>query len=400
LFNDFNLQAAYQSCISSSAITTTIHMDGALLAANDPLKQMIDTKVQELQTQAFNLVKSEIFDWQPTPDAPVSAHRGLIGSVFGGAASVSLKANYQRRSSSHTWKFRIDTTTAIMDTVSGTLAVVDIGEYFKKLQVAATNSVNWSERLPDGTDLRDPIVSAQVEIAYLDYSHPLGPDNKPNPQYRGSGFHYTVAQKDPNKAAALAQWTADNPRDIINIDFLKLDQTVPGWPADQVMVRKTIVYNPDDPRVELSSNQSIVVRESVTKDHAPVITPDEVGYVFVKFMLDRMLPKDNITVTLTCTIGRRTDTLTITRANQKNIMWEIFSDKYMNETEFTYTTQVEIVGPDFTDPPVQYQSPGPIEVSLPAGRIKYINPLKIVLPAPASAADAERANAYIKAYEN
>ena len=119
------------------------------------------------------------------------------------------------------------------------------------------------------------------------------------------------------------------------------------------MLRKTIIYNPDDPRVDLSSNQSIVIREAPSKGHAPVITPDEVGYVFVKFMLDRTLPKDNITITLTATIGRRTDTLTITKANQKNILWEIFSDKYLNETQFTYTVQVEVAGPGFTDAPVQ-----------------------------------------------
>jgi hypothetical protein len=410
---EVSLQGNYQNCVTSGAIKTIIKMDGAVLAADDQLKKMIDTQVEEMQKRAFDLVKSEIFDWQPQPDAPATAHRGLLGSIFGGAA-VSLKANYQRRGIHLTQDFRIDTTTAIMDTVSGDLndlepaiktnldkyfAEVDIGEFFKKLQVAATNNVNWSEKLADGTVLADPITSVQVEVGYPDYNTPLGPDNKPNAQYRASGFHYTVAQKDPNKAAALAQWTADNPHDIINIDFLKLDKTVPGWPADQVMLRKTIVYNPDDPRVDLSSNQSIVVREAPSKGHAPVITPDEVGYVFVKFMLDRTLPKDNITITLTTTIGRRTDTLTITKANQKNILWEIFSDKYLNETQFTYTVQVEVAGPGFTDAPVQYQTPKPVTVNLPAGRIKYVNPLKIVLPSPANQTDVDLANSYIKAYQ-
>jgi hypothetical protein len=413
-FTDVSLQANYQKCVTSGAISTVIHMNGVPLTPDDPLKKMIDTQLEEMQKQAFELVKSEVFDWQPQPDAPASAHRGLIGGLFGGA-SVSMKANFQRHTTNITSHFTIDSTTAVLDTVSGDLndlepaikanldkyfAEVDVGDAFKKLQVAVTNNVNWSEKLADGTVLADPILSAQVEVGYPDFNTPLGPDNKPNPQYRGSGFHYTVAQKDPNKANALAQWTAGNGSDIINIDFLKLDKTVPGWPADQVMLRKTIVYNPDDPRVDLSSNESIVVRETVSKDHTPMITPDEVGYVFVKFMLDRTLPKDNITITLTMTIGNRTDTLTITRANQKNILWEIFSDKYMKETQFTYTVQVEVAGPGFTDLPVQYQSAKPVTVPLAAGRIKYVNPLKLSLPSPASQADADLANSYIKAFSD
>jgi len=94
------------------------------------------------------------------------------------------------------------------------------------------------------------------------------------------------------------------------------------------------------------------------------------------------------------------DTLTITRSNQKNILWEIFSDKYMKETQFTYTVQVEVAGPGFTDPPVQYQTAKPVTVALPAGRIKYLNPLKISLPSPASQADTDLANSYIKAFSD
>jgi hypothetical protein len=414
LFGSADLSANYQSCVTSGAIKTIIHMDGAVLSGDDQLKKMIDTQVEQMQTNAFNLVKSEIFDWQPKPDAPAEANKGLLGSIFGGAG-VSVKASYQKRGIHLSQDFRIDTTTAILDTVSGDLsdlesaikanldkyfAIVDIGEFFKKLQVAATNNVNWQEKLSDGTVLGDPIQSIQIEVGYPDFDTPLGTDNKANPQYRASGFHYTVAQKDPSKAGALAIWTADNPRDIINIDFMKLGNGLPGWDVDQVKLRKTIVYNPDDPRVDLSTNQSTVVREIVTKDHAPVVTPDEVGYVFVRFMLDRMLPKDNVTVTLACTIGGRSDTITITRGSQKNIIWEIFSDKFVNEKSFTYTTQVEITGPDFTDTPVQYQSHEPVTVPLPAGRIKYLNPLKVVLPPPASQADTDTANAYIKAFVN
>jgi hypothetical protein len=414
LFGSADLSANYQSCVTSGAIKTIIHMDGAVLAADDQLKKMIDTQVEQMQTNAFNLVKSEIFDWQPKPDAPAEANKGILGSVFGGAG-VSVKANYQKRGIHLTQDFRIDTTTAIMDTVSGDLndleaaikanldkyfAIVDIGEFFKKLQVAATTSVSWGEKLSDGTDLSDPIKSIQLEVGYPDFDKPLSADNNANPQYRASGFHYTVGQKDASKANALAIWTADNPRDIINIDFMKLDKALPNWDVDLVQLRKTIVYNPDDPRVDLSTSGSTVVREGPSKDHAPIITPDEVGYVFVRFMLDRTLPKDNVTITLTCTLGRRTDTITITRATQKNILWEIFSDKYVNETSFKYTAQVEITGPNFTDNPVQYGTPQAVTVPLPAGRIKYVNPLKIVLPPPESAADTATANEYIKAFVN
>lgn len=410
---DASLQANYQSCLTSGAIKTTIKMDGAVLAADSELKKMIDSQVETMQKNAFDLVKSEIFDWQPKPDAPAEAKKGILGGLFSGAA-VSMKANYQARGLHSKQDFRIDSTTAINSRVSGDLsdlepaikanlakyfAEADIGEFFKKVQVAATNNVNWSEKLADGTDLADPIVAVQIEVGYPDYSTPLGPDGKPNPQFRGSGFHYTVAQKNANGPAMLAEWTKDNPADIINIDFLKLDQTVPGWPADQVRLRKTLVYNADDPRVDLIGNTTTVVRESDVKGHAPRITPDEVGYIFIRFMLDRVLPKDNITLTIACTIGARTDTLTVTRANQKNIIWELFSDKYFNETQVKIGIQVEITGPDFTDEPVQYSSQ-PFVLPVAAGRIKYLNPLKIVLPSPANAADLAKANEYVRQYQN
>jgi hypothetical protein len=197
---DISLQANYQRCVTSGAIKTIIHMDGAVLSENDDLKKMIDTQVQTMQTNAFNLVKSEIFDWQPQPDAPAQANKGLLGSIFGGAA-VSLKANFQRRGIHLTQDFRIDTTTAIGDDVSGDLndlepaikanldkyfAVVDIGEFFKKLQVAATTNVNWSEKLSDGTDLSDPIQSVQIEVGYPDFSLELTERRSRNIAARGS----------------------------------------------------------------------------------------------------------------------------------------------------------------------------------------------------------------------
>jgi hypothetical protein len=274
------------------------------------------------------------------------------------------------------------------------LAIIDIGEFFKKLQVAGTSAVNFGEKLPDGTDLRDPIESVQLEVSYPDFSSP-GVDNQPpNLVTQAQGFHYTVGNKDANRGAELAVWTKDNQFDIVNIAFLRLDNPPKGWPADQVKLRKTIVFDGLDPRVELADGTSTVIIETVGAVHAPKLTVDEVGYVFVRFMLDRQLPP-NITLTLTATIGARTDTLTITQANQKNVLWEVFSDKYVNETAFTYSVAVEVVGPNFTDDAVSYQSPAPISVPLQTGRLKYLNPYKVALPTP-PADKVATINAYVK----
>jgi hypothetical protein len=178
---------------------------------------------------------------------------------------------------------------------------------------------------------------------------------------------------------------------------MRLDKPIKEWSPDQVKLRKTIVFNSDDPRVELASGGTTYVKEEISNEHAPVITPQEVGYVFVKFMLDRILPKDNITLSVACTVGSRTDTITITKANQKNAIWELFSDKYIGETSFKYQVQVEVAGPSFTDPPVQWQS-DTITAPLPTGRIKYINPFKLALPAP-PAGQVQTINKYIQGYQ-
>jgi len=407
--DSFSLAANYQNCVTSGAIKTIIKMAGADIP--DDLKKMIDQQVEEMQKRAFDLVKSEIFDWQPTADPPASGEKGLFSSIFGGT-NVSVKANYQKRSINLSQDFQIDTTVTKLDTVSGSLndlepaikanldkylALVDIGEYFQKIQLAATNNISWGEKLSDGTDLADPITSVQVQAAYVDYSQPLGPDGKPNLQTKAEGFHYTIGNKDPKRAGELAVWTKDNPRDVINIAFLRLDKAIPEWDSDQLLIRKTIVFNSSDPRVDLSNEASTFTREVVSKDHAPVINRDEVGYLFIKFALDRVLPKDNITVTLTCCIGNRTDTIVVNRSNQKNIIWEIFSDKYLDETSIHYDVQVEVSGPNFTDDPVQYGTPQPITLAIPTGRLKYINPLKVALPS-ASAQQIDKINEYIKAF--
>lgn len=402
-----DLSYNYQKCVTSGAIKTIIRMQGADVP--DDLKKMIEQQIQDMQTRAYDLVKKEIFDWTPTPDAPASTNRGPFSSIFGGT-SVSLKANHQRKGIHLTQDFQIDTTVSKLDTVSGDLsdlepaikanldkylAIVDIGESFKKIQLAVTNNVAWSEKLPDGTDLSDPITSVQVQASYPDLSNPLGSEGKPNLVTQAQGFHYTIGHKDPSRAGELAVWTKDNPNDVINIAFLRLDKPIPQWDPDQLRVRKTVVFNSSDPRVDLSGNVSTFTKEVTGKDHAPVITRDEVGYVFVRAALDRPLPANNISVTLNFSIGDRHDTLVVTQANQKNAIWEIFSDKYFDAKSFTYSVEVEVTGPNFTDDPVQY-STGPVSVPLPAGRIKYMNPLFVPLPKP-SAEQVEVINSYIKA---
>jgi len=405
-----SLSAAYSSLVTSGGITTDIKMDAGVLT--DEQKKWIQNNVDDMRKKAFDLVKQDIFDWDPSKgDTQASADRGWASSLFGGT-SVSLKANFQRRSIKYEDTIRLTETIAIDQTVSGDLndlmpavkadlhkylAIVDIGEWFKKLQVAGMCAVNFGEKLADGTDLRDPIVSVQLEAAYPDYDRPVLADGTPNLVTRGQGFHYTIAETDPTGVDKPAVWTADNAKDIVNISWLRLDKDVPGWPADQVRLRSTLVYDGNDPRLDLAGGGVTYTSEQDTARHAPILTAASVGYVFVHFTPDRMLPKDNVSLTLTCTIADRTDTLTITKANQRNVIWEIFSDKFIDADSFTYTLACEVVGPNFTDDPVQWDSGAPITVALPKGRTKYVNPLKLPLP-PVPAAKVATVNGYIRDY--
>jgi len=408
-FSSVNFQAAWSNTITSGAITTKMRINNAELP--DDLKKWITQYVQDMQTQAINIVKKDIFDWAPTDGGPAEAQGtggGIFSSIFGGA-SVSMKKNYQRKSIHQRFVLDLDTTISVDQSPSGDLsdlepavkanlgkylAIVDIGEYFKKIQVAATNSVNWDEKLPDGTSLADPLTAVMVSASYPDYSQPLGGDGKPNLKTLAQGFHYQIGST--NGQSGLAEWSANNPRDVVNISFLRLDTTVQNWPADQVQLKKTLVFDPNDPRVDLAGNKTTVEVTSVGNDHAPVIAPSEVGYVYTKFFV-RPLPP-NVTLTLTTTLGARNDTITITNANQKNIIWEIFSDKYVGETKFTYKLHVEVDGPDFTDDPIAYDSPAAVVVALPAGRVKWVNAVGLQLP-DAPADQKAKINDYIKRYK-
>jgi hypothetical protein len=408
LFSSASFAAAYANTVTSGAITTTMRMNTAEIPAD--LKTWIMTNVQQMQQQAMDLVKSEIFSWQPTDGGPAQASQGgaggLLSSLFGGA-SISMKATYQKKSVHVKQTLKLDTTIAVSDTKSGDLndlakaikgnvgkylAIVDIGEYFKKIQVAATNAINWNEKLPDGTVLSDPLTAVFVSASYPDYDQPLDANGKPNLKTLAQGLHYQTGQT--TSQFALAQWTANNPNDIVNISFLKLDNAPPAWPADQVTITKRLVFDANDPRVDLTTNPVVV--DSTGRDHSPVVTGQEAGYVYAKFIV-RPLPA-NVRLTLTLTLGPRTDTITVTNQNQKNVIWEIFSDKYFAQTQFTYSVAVEVDGPNFTDDPIQYALPQPITVSLPTGRVKYVNLVSLQLPEPPADKTAQ-INTYIRNYQ-
>jgi hypothetical protein len=195
----------------------------------------------------------------------------------------------------------------------------------------------------------------------------------------------------------LAMWNSTNPSDVINISFLRLDNPIPNWPSDQVHLRRTLVFDANDPRVDLASNQTTVVIEADTSDHTPVLTGQEVGYVFARFAC-RPIPAA-VTVTLTLKLGARTDTITLTGQNQTNALWEIFSDKYVGETSFTYSVSVQVQGPDWTDNPITYASAQPITVGLPPGRVKYVPLLMLQLPPVPDAATAATITDYIRRYQ-
>lgn len=408
LFESGSFSAAYSNCVTSGAISTVMKIDEAVIP--DDLKQMVLQQSQQMQQSAMNLVKSEIFDWQPTDGGPATAgSRGLLGDIFGGA-SVSMKASYQKRSLHVQQSFTLDTTMAKSDTKSGDLtdlepaikknvdkylAIVDIGKYFSKIQVAATSAINWNEKLPDGTNLSDPIVSAMIEVGYPDYNQPLDASGQPNLKTLAQGYHYVTGQSAAGQAG-LAQWNGTNPNDIVNIAFLRLDQQIKQWPANQVKVRKTLIFDGSDPRVDLSNDQTKIVVEQTGTDHTPSVNLDDVGYVFARFMC-RPLPAA-VTLTLNLALGPRKDVITITNQNQKNILWQIFSDKYFDQTSFSYTVQVQVQGPDFTDNPIQYQSAQPVKIDLPQGRVKYCPLLSLQLP-PAPADQIAQINDYIRKYQ-
>ncbi len=400
-FLQADLSANYQSCVTNGAISTVIQQNGTDVDAD--MKKLIEKTVSDMQDKAWNLVKTEIFDWQPKPDDPAKASTGACGG-----AAVSLKVNYQKHAVKFDEHFEINQTISKEDTVPGTLtelqpaikanldkylSIVDIGEYFKKIQVVASPNVDFGDS-PEA----DPISAVLVQVAFLDPDNPVGPDGKYRLVQAAEGFHYVPGKIDATAPVTLGRWSKDNPTDLINFSRLRVDQpSPPDWDKDQVKVTKTLVYKSDDPRVDLSNGKTTMVVEANTLEHNPVVGPEEVGYVYIKFFLDRPIKSPNITVTLTVQIGARTDTIVMTnddpKANPVGV-WQVWSDKYFNETMAKVRIDVEVAPPpsNFAGTAVTWSGVQAVPLNL--GRIKRIVPCKIVLP---TLADADK-NALVGQY--
>jgi hypothetical protein len=395
---DISAETAYSSCVTTGAITTHITENGAVL--DDATKKWVTDNVDAMKKMAMDLVKQEIFDWDPAKsDSKASASRGWFSEVFGGT-SVSLKSTHERKGVHLPQTLILDETIAVSHTVSGDLNdllpavranlgkylfIVDIGEFFQKVQVAAACKANFDEKTPDGTDLSDPIQAIQIEVGYPDFSTPVE-NGQPNLRMLTQGSHYVAGQTAPAGSVQPAIWTADNAKDFVNISFLRLDNPVPGWPADQVKVRRKVIFDGQDPRVNLSAaiaphDPAVAEIEELSTDHGPSLTANDVGYVFVRFMVHPPKLPPNVTVSITPAIGPDTyPPLSVTSENQKNVVWEVFSDKYVKETEFSYTMTVEVDGPNFTDEPVIYSTAAPVKVPVPAALTKYVRQLNAPLP--------------------
>ncbi len=385
-FVQADLSVNYQSCVQSGAITTIIN-DNSGVAADPDMKKLIDTEITNMQTQAWNMVKDLMFNWQPKPDAPATASTGACGG-----AAVSLKLNYQSNSGSLTDDLTLNETVTRMQVVSGDLnqlgsvakakldkylAIIDIGEFFQKIQVAATPNIDFS-----GSAIADPITSASISVSYPVADNfgnvPKNSDGTALVTTRGEGFHYTPGNINLSAPSTLASWSKNNPTDIINISFLRLMKSLDNWDANQVTITKKLEYDPDDPRVDLSTGTTEIVITSTGSDHTPVVSPGDVGYVSVKFALDRPIAT-NITVTLTITLsgsqGTRTDTLTLTSTGpmqKPTVLWQVFSDKYFDADVAKVNIAVEVAPPpsNFGGTAVTWSGVQAVPVGL--GRIKNI----------------------------
>jgi hypothetical protein len=251
------------------------------------------------------------------------------------------------------------------------------GGSFEKLQTAARTRVAFTETLPDGTNLRNPVRFVQVEVGYPDFAQPVGPDGKANVLFHAQGRR-SAGHKELG-APEIARWTEDSATDTILFSFLKLAVPAADFDPDEVIIRKTIAYDAGDPRLFLSSGGSIFVRELRTREHCPIIDTSEIAHINVKFVCERHVPNESMTMRLTCIVGDHRSTFAITH-HSENIVWELFSDKFVDATSFTYTLEVEVVGPNFTDVPIRFGTPVPVAVALPTGCDKYISPFALPLP--------------------
>jgi len=412
--DDISASAAWSSCITNGGVTTHITQDGAELDANTA--KWINDNVDEMKKTAMDLVKQEIFSWDPAKadSKATTSGRGWFSEFFGGAA-VALKSDHERKGVHFNQQLILDETISVEQAVSGDLNdllpavradlnkylfVIDIGEFFKKVQVVGKCLVNFGEKLPDGTDVSDPLVAVQLEVGYPDFDNPVV-NGQANLQMLAQGEHYVEGQTAPNGPVAPAIWKAGNAGDYVNFSFLRLDNPVPAWPQDQVKLRRQLVFDGHDPRVNLSPaiaphDRAIAEIEQIGTEHSPILTASDVGYVFVRFNVRPLLLPPNIVVTINPTIGQDPyAAIVVTPGMVNDAIWEIFSDKYFAESTITYTMTVEVDGPQFTDEPVIYSTPAPVTAFVGSGPLKQAT---VVAPLPSAPADKlDLVNRYIAA---
>ncbi|MEV7544930.1 hypothetical protein [Streptomyces sp. NPDC089915] len=391
---------AYQNCLTTGGITTHMTMNnGVPLDPNT--KKWVEDSLDTMRKTAIDLVKHEIFDFDPAKtDSKATADCGWFSELFGGS-SVSVKSTHARQGVHLSQTLILDQTVSVGQTVTGNLNdllpavranlnkylfIVDIGEFFKKVQVAGFARINFSEKLPDGSELKDPLMAVQLEAGYPDFSRPTE-DGHVNLAMRASGQHYVPGETQPTGPVRPAIWDPDSVKDFVNISFLRLDTPVDGWPSDQVKLRRKLIFDGQDPRVNLSPaiaphDPAVAELEELTTDHAPVMTASAVGYVFVRFLVANLALPSNVVIQITPSIGEDTFApIVITKDNVRNALFEVYSDKYVHETELRYTLDVEVNGPNFTDETVFYSTPQQVRVPLAEGRIKYIRQLFVPMPA-------------------
>ena len=157
------------------------------------------------------------------------------------------------------------------------------------MQVAATSAVQFSEVLADGTDVHDPLTSVQLVASYPDFDQPTNSDGTPNLVATAQGYHYTIGQTQAPAAAAPFIWTQVNSADAISAGWLRLASDGPHWPAGQVQLTQTLVFDGNDPRVNLTGGGVTWSSTSLTSTNlAPILVASAVGYVYAHFILDRV----------------------------------------------------------------------------------------------------------------
>ena len=396
--DSFALSAAYANTQTTGGIVIDVKMDSGVLT--DDQKKWIQQNVDDLQKKAWDMVKSDIFDWDPSKtDTPATTDRGIISSLFGGS-SVSIKANYQRRGIHFTDTIRLTETITVVNNISGDLndliaavkanpdkylAIVDIGKWFQKVQVAAMSAVNFNETLPDGTSLRDPAMSVQLEAGLPELRPADRRRRKPQPADSRPGLPLRARAGEPAERERHAgRLDQGRPRTT--------SSTCPGcaWTTTCRTGRPIRSgWCAPSPMTETTHGSTSATTRSVTpgrmtprSTHRSSPPPRSATCTSISSWTSFCRDRTSRSRSPARSGRARTHSRSL-RTTRRNVIWEIFSDKFVNTTQFTYQVQVEVAPPEtmFGAAAVLWQLPALVTVAIPAGRIKYINPYKIVLPA-------------------